>query len=105
MVKIIALLLVLATGQTARLEYATVYDTNAQCEAAKVEAEAVLYQWLKERHDLDRADVQSVLTCDGEDAKDGDDTSANGIRNLLVKMNSQGGMARVGEQAKQQQGM
>lgn len=94
MVKIIVLLVVLATGQTAKLEYRQTFDTNALCEAGKAAAEAELYEFLKSQHDLDREEVSAKLVCDGKDAE-GDDATYNAMQRLLRSMIDQGGLEQV----------
>lgn len=96
MVKIIVLLVVLATGQTAKLEYRETFDTKAACEAAKPAAEEALYEQLKAANDLAREDVSVKMVCDGEDADvQENDPTYNALQRLLRSMIDQGGLEQV----------
>lgn len=99
MIKLIFLIVVLATGESGRLEYRHTFETVAACEESKASVQQNLMVYLKDEYDLDVADVKVVGTCDGVDtpAKDPDDDTYDAMKAILVEMNRQGGMAHVAD--------
>lgn len=92
MIKLIAILIVLATGQTQRFTYVTTFDTRAQCEAARPQVEDTFYAAMEQVYGLTRAEIDAKFKCVGED--DGIDPYGE-LARILDEMNRRGGFGHL----------
>ena len=90
MIKLIAVLLVLASGQTKEFAYKDTFETRTACEEALPDLTERFLDAMQAAYGLSRDEIQVALKCVGDDTDPFGD-----IARILDEMNKRGGFGHL----------